>query len=299
MLVQGIDLTVIKAPLHQVFLRSGIFQGMLNWHFGHNYQLKMCHSFLGMIWQVTVFCLPEVINTPVASDVDVLCEEFPDVFGTCVVTRSQACKFRDTVDLSDYILCADNFNRVKKGEDTVVVEVCALPNVDLLIGKPMLIEAQRTDLTLSHCIKSAVELPDLSEHPVAYYFKGDVLMRKWSLRHANSDWSSVFQVIVLKPYRQQVLSVAHDHEISGHLGIRKTYDQLLKHFFWPSMKSDVAKFCKSCHACQIAGKPNRIPPPALLKPIPVLGEPFERILIDCVTPCRQEFNCLYRSPGAS
>ncbi len=109
-------------------------------------------------------------------------------------------------------------------------------------------------------------------------------MRKWSPRHAKSDWSTVFQVIVPKPYRLQVLSVAHDHELSGHLGIRKTYDQLLKHFFWPSMKSDVAKFCKSCHACQIAGKPNQIPPPAPLKPIPVLGEPFERILIDCVGP---------------
>ncbi len=81
-----------------------------------------------------------------------------------------------------------------------------------------------------------------------------------------------------------MLSVAHDHELSGHLGICKTYDQLLKHFFWPSMKSDVAKFRKSCHACQIAGKPNQIPPPAPLKPIPVLGEPFERILIDCVGP---------------
>ncbi len=42
-----------------------------------------------------------------------------------------------------------------------------------------------------------------------------------------------------------MLSVAHDHELSGHLGICKTYDQLLKHFFWPSMKSDVAKFRKS------------------------------------------------------
>ncbi len=233
---------------------------------------------------MTVFCLPEVTETPVATYVDVLCEEFPDVFGTCVVTLSQADKFRDTVDLSDSFLCTDNFNRVKKGEDTVDVEVCALPNVDLPIGKPMLVEAQRTDLTLSHCIKAAVKLPDLSEHPVAYYFEGDVLMRKWSPRHAKSDWSTVFQVIVPKPYRLQVLSVAHDHELSGHLGIRKTYDQLLKHFFWPSMKSDVAKFCKSCHACQIAGKPNQIPPPAPLKPIPVLGEPFERILIDCVGP---------------
>ncbi len=54
--------------------------------------------------------------------------------------------------------------------------------------------------------------------------------------------------------------------------------------FGLSMKSDVAKFCKSCHACQIAGKPNQVVPPAPLKPIPVLGEPFERILIDCVGP---------------
>ncbi len=50
------------------------------------------------------------------------------------------------------------------------------------------------------------------------------------------------------------------------------------------MKSDVAKFCKSCHVCQIAGKPNQVVPPAPLKPIPVLGEPFEQILIDCVGP---------------
>ncbi len=97
-------------------------------------------------------------------------------------------------------------------------------------------------------------------------------------------WITVFQVIVPKPYRLQVLSVAHDHELSGHLGIRKTYDQLLKHFFWPSMKSDVAKFCKSCHACQLPGKPNQYLLPAPLKPIPVLGEPFKRILIDCVGP---------------
>lgn len=81
-----------------------------------------------------------------------------------------------------------------------------------------------------------------------------------------------------------MLSVVHDHVLSGHLGIRKTYDQLKKYFFWPSMKSDVAKFYKSCHASQIAGKPNQVVPQAPLIPIPVLGKPFEQILIDCVGP---------------
>ncbi len=156
-LVQVIDLTVIKAPLHQVFLHSGIISRNVKLALRAQLPVKDVSLILGNdLAGDKVFYLPEVIDTPVASDVDVLCEEFPDVFGTCVVTRSQACTFRDTVDLSDNFLCADNFNSVKKGEYTVDVEVCALPNVDLPIGKPMFIEAQRTDLTLSHCIKAAV-----------------------------------------------------------------------------------------------------------------------------------------------
>ncbi len=170
------------------------------------------------------------------------------------------------MDLSDSFMCAENSVNAKEDVGTVEVDVCTLPGVDLPIGKPMLIEAQRADQTLSHCVEAAVELTDLSEHPVAYYFEDDVLMRKWSPRHAENDWSTVFPSVVPKPYREQVLSIAHDHELSGHVGIRKTYDHLMKHFFWPSMKSDVAKFCKSCHACQVAGKPNQVVPLAPLKP---------------------------------
>lgn len=60
------------------------------------------------------------------------------------------------------------------------------------------------------------------------------------------------------------------------MGIKKT--------FWPGVKSDVAQYCRICHVCQIVGKPNQKIPPAPLHPIPVIGEPFERILIDCVGP---------------
>lgn len=202
-------------------------------------------------------------------------DEFPDVFGTCVVTRAQARKFKETVDLSNSFMCTEDFVQTEKEAKAVEIDVCALPNVDLSFGKPQLIEAQRVDQTLSHCIAVTVDWSVLSEHPVAYYLEDGVLMRKWTPSHTDNDWSTVFQVVVPKPYREQVMSVAHDHELSGHVGIRKTYDYLLKNFFWPSMKSDVAKFCKSCHACQMAGKPNQVIPPAPLKPIPVLGEPFE------------------------
>ncbi|KAL0153990.1 hypothetical protein M9458_050705, partial [Cirrhinus mrigala] len=91
-------------------------------------------------------------------------------------------------------------------------------------------------------------------------------------------------VVVPKSYRENVLSVAHDHELSGHLGIKKTYYNLLKHFFWPGIKSTVSQYCRSCHACQVAGKPNQVISPAPLKPIPVMNEPFEKLVIDCVGP---------------
>lgn len=162
--------------------------------------------------------------------------------------------------------------------------MCAVPSFNLPLGKLELIKAQHADLTLVSCFTTAVKQSALPKHSVAYYFEEEVLMRKWSPPKAEEDWSTVYQVVVPKPYRLHALSVAHEHELSGHVGIRKTYDSLLKHFFWPSMKSDVAKFCKSCHACQLAGKPNQVIPPAPLKPIPALGEPFERILIDCVGP---------------
>ncbi|KAG5831832.1 hypothetical protein ANANG_G00283560, partial [Anguilla anguilla] len=62
------------------------------------------------------------------------------------------------------------------------------------------------------------------------------------------------------------------------------HDRIRRHFFWPGLKRDVVKFCKTCHVCQVTGKPNQTIPPAPLYPIPVVGEPFEHIILDCVGP---------------
>ena len=44
------------------------------------------------------------------------------------------------------------------------------------------------------------------------------------------------------------------------------------------------RYCRSCHVCQLVGKPNQVVPPAPLHPIPVIGEPFDRVIVDCVDP---------------
>lgn len=84
-------------------------------------------------------------------------------------------------------------------------------------------------------------------------------------------------------YCHYVVSLAHEHPLSSHLGVTKMYHKILNHFFW-LLKADVVKFCHTCKACQIAWKPNQIVPKATLHPIAALGEPFEHVVVDCVGP---------------
>ena len=72
--------------------------------------------------------------------------------------------------------------------------------------------------------------------------------------------------------------------MSGYLGINKTYHKIINHFYWPGLKSDVSKYCKTCHTCQMVGIPNQTIPKSQLQPIPAFDKPFSRILIDCVGP---------------
>jgi hypothetical protein len=111
-------------------------------------------------------------------------------------------------------------------------------------------------------------------------------MRKWRPIDvsASDDWTVVHQLVVPKLYRAEIISLAHEHPMSGHLGVNKTQDRILAHFWWPAIRKDVSEFCKSCAVCQMVGKPNQKIPVTPLKPIPAFEEPFSRIIVDCVGP---------------
>ena len=66
--------------------------------------------------------------------------------------------------------------------------------------------------------------------------------------------------------------------------MKKTYNRVLRHFYWPRINRDVARYVKACHACQMAGKSNASIKPAPLQPIPSVGTPFDPLIIDCVGP---------------
>lgn len=113
-------------------------------------------------------------------------------------------------------------------------------------------------------------------------------MRSWSSPPAgDEEWNMITQVVVPACYQGHVLFLAHGNSWSGHLGVRKTYDHVLKRFFWPGMEADITSHCRSCCISQLAGKPNQVILPAPLHPVLAVGEPFECALVECVGPLPQ------------
>lgn len=125
--------------------------------------------------------------------------------------------------------------------------------------------SQRADLTISALWSEVLSPEKIQDVALGYFVQGDLLVRKWVPCDANVVGEAIYQVIVPTEFRDMVLKVAHDD--CGHLGVRKTYDRVLHYFFWPRLKRDVAKYVKSCHICQLTGKPL-CPISAVSQPLP-------------------------------
>ncbi|GBM76724.1 Retrovirus-related Pol polyprotein from transposon 297, partial [Araneus ventricosus] len=54
------------------------------------------------------------------------------------------------------------------------------------------------------------------------------------------------QVVLPKCKRDEVLRVAHEIPLAGHLGEQKTKQRIKYSFFWPEIKKDVKEFCQTC-----------------------------------------------------
>ena len=104
-------------------------------------------------------------------------------------------------------------------------------------------------------------------------------MKKWRPPTASpkDQWKVSHQIVVPKPYRDDILSLAHESPLAGYPGVNKTCNGVLTHFYWPGLCKDVVKLCSACHTRQVVGKPNQKTHSAPLKPIPAVGEPFSRL----------------------
>ncbi|XP_063598689.1 uncharacterized protein LOC134775159 [Penaeus indicus] len=286
--IRGFGGTVIL-PLARIFLRSDLVDRYITVGV-HDFPLPVSEATLLLGNDVAGECVvPDPIVRPVPSGVnptESLENEYPYLFPSCAVTRSMS-KGTDeepcptNVSNFDNLTISSLFNE-EEGNEEKLDSVKEVSIRSLPITRDMLIDAQRKDKELCKYFSLVDDSQPLDS---MYYLNSGVLMRKYRPVDvpATDTFTEIHQVVVPFPYRQDVISLAHDIN-GGHLGVSKTYFKILKHFYWPKMKKDVSSYCKTCHYCQVAGKPNEVIPPAPLHPIPVVAQPFNHILIDCVGP---------------
>lgn len=108
-LVQGIELGVVRVPFHTIYLHSPMVTGVVKIAVQPQLPLKGISLILGNdLAGSKVSCLPEVVDIPcVSKGDDVLTCEFPTVFQSCVVMRAQVRRFEGELDLADSFICSE------------------------------------------------------------------------------------------------------------------------------------------------------------------------------------------------
>ena len=282
-LAQGIEGSYVDIPLHSVYLTSNLVTGQVLVGLRPSLPVKGISLLLGNdLAGGKVESLVQMTSEPSTTD-KMSEDETTDLYPSCAVTRAMAKKALEVdsscIDLSETFVGHQDQNISDQRESSD-------EKSDLSLSRAQLIAEQENDPEIKDLASKALSQEELDNVPVGYYLKDGVLMRKWrpSDAPANEDWAVRHQVVVPKIFRPEILNLAHKIPMGGHFGINKTMDKIMKHYFWPGMRKDVCSYCKTCHTCQMVGKPNIVNQVAPLCPIPAFEAPFSRVIIDCVGP---------------
>ena len=102
-------------------------------------------------------------------------------------------------------------------------------------------------------------------------------------RHETRNGEITSQVVVPKKFREEVMHLAHDTPMAGHLDVTKTRARIWNDFAWPGICGDIRRFCASCDVCQHSA-PRGSQKKAPLGKMPIIDTPFERVAVDLMGP---------------
>ena len=85
------------------------------------------------------------------------------------------------------------------------------------------------------------------------------------------------RLVIPMKLRKQVLDLAHE----GHQGIVKTKQRLRTKVWWPGIDRQAEQRCRTCHGCQLVGKPL---PPEPLKRTEMPTQPWQDLAVDLLGP---------------
>lgn len=89
--------------------------------------------------------------------------------------------------------------------------------------------------------------------------------------------------VVPKAQRSEIIKHHHDPVVAGHMGVSKTLARINQKFYWPKMRSDVARYVRNCVVCQKT-KPEQKKVAGLMAGPNLVDQPWQMISADIVGP---------------
>jgi Integrase zinc binding domain/Integrase core domain len=131
--------------------------------------------------------------------------------------------------------------------------------------------------------KYIIKLLQSIKNPKSYNSDKFTIQNKILIRLYETTTGVQQQIVVPMSLTQVVISSGHDNPLAGHLGTKKTYQNLLQHFWWKSMKKDIKKYIESCNECQRKNKihAKHIAP---VQKVEKIVTPFYKVAIDIIGP---------------
>ena len=230
----------------------------------------------------------EVVYGKVAGNRDIVKETSVSISATgpvtikCVAPRNLhldeiQMHFKSVVEAADGVMAAVTRLQSKSKSISPLI----VPSQDVVDPKE-LVKLQETDDTLVSYWQNAQQdlVKENKNAIVKFVVKGGILHRVFEKKDGSSR---VTQLIVPVTCRKKVLEMAHDGLMSGHRGIRRTYERVVSNFYWPGVRDDVTRYCRSCDRCQKTvpkGRTGKAP----LQRMPIVKIPFQRVAVDLVGP---------------
>lgn len=87
--------------------------------------------------------------------------------------------------------------------------------------------------------------------------------------------------VIIEGQEQEIIKLAHDHPLSGHMGQDNTYFRLREEAWWPGIQEDIKKYIKCCDICQKRIKKKQV---SEASSATIVTEPFAHIGIDVMGP---------------
>ncbi|GBM08846.1 hypothetical protein AVEN_57402-1 [Araneus ventricosus] len=186
------------------------------------------------------------IDDGVHGPVPVTCAVSKNLVSDLLLSTTAFEALKENIQMHKFESKLDCYDTVKEELEVASIELIATDSVrdgstqDGERTRTSFIESQMSDPTLSDVWEMA------RTEGNAYAIRDGVLTHTEYI-----CGEKVKQAVLPKCKRDEVLRVAHEIPLAGHLGERKAKQRIKYSFLWPEIKKDVKEFCQSCRQCQV------------------------------------------------